>query len=101
MPLSKRLKDAITSLATLRRDLNDAQQALRTAESFQRKAKEAHDKKVQEILLELDSCLPTLASRPERVIEVDGKTYLITGSPKDLFNSADFPSYVREITVEK
>ena len=99
MPLTKRFKDGIQAYKTLVKDLHQAQQVLASANSAYSKAKRALDEKVSELLKELDGCVPADPKGADRVVEVDGKHYLVTNSPRDAHTPT--PSYVIEIKVEK
>lgn len=99
MALSRRFKDCLKEFTKLDVDFRGAQQILASAQSSFRKLKSVREAKISEILKELDSTLPVIPLSPERVVEVDGKVYLITNSPPDV--NTEFPSYIREIKVER
>lgn len=102
MPLSKRFRDALLSYQSLYEEFLSAQQVALSAKSSYSKAKLALDSKINEILNEASSCVPSPppgVSHKEILVELDGKTFLITNSPKDL--QSEYPSYIKEVRVEK
>ncbi len=103
MALSKRLQDSIKNYMTTLADCRAKGQAVIDAQEAYRKAKSDLSKKATEVLFELGaSPYPAgdkTAIEITRVVEMGGKTYVISDNPKDI--SSDMPSYIREVQVER
>lgn len=98
MSITKRCKDALTSYLELQKELFMTTQVLANASQAHIKAKEVLKTKIQEIIKELDSTTPYPPGWVEKVIELEGKTYLIKKYPK---STEDLLEYIKEIKVEK